>query len=290
MSNVNDELSPPIRAFINRITDEATPIVAASTVALYGVQNDEPVQNGSGVLLRIADAGLLISAAHVLDYATIHKFPHLIGTTGGADLIPLERVEVLASGMPASGDRDDDPFDIGVVRLQPEVVERLEQHKRFLRLHQIDPLVGQDRGNYYFVYGFPFALAKNDPERHIARVTSLRYGTVAHHDARVDVSGFDPDRDLVLSQPPNGNIDSEGNAVELPRLKGISGCGLWRLSRPEVQPQRWTTDSVQLVGIEHTVLRNQYIRGTRIAIVNRLIWDSYPDLRPAMQVGFTAIE
>jgi hypothetical protein len=275
-----------------RMSAAAAPLLSATTVALFGIQENQPIQNGSGVLLQIADTYLLLSAAHVLDAMTSHGFDYLIGTGAPSlPMIPLERVEVHSVGMPASGDRDDDPFDIAFVRLSADIADGLlRSGKRFLRLSQTDSEDRSDAESGYAVYGFPFSLTSNDIDRRVASFRAVRYVTDASRNEKGESRRYDPDRDILLHANPDDIIDEDGTPVSLPRLKGISGCGIWRLTRSRHTDAGWSADDVRLVGIEHTVTSNPYfIRGTRIAVMNRLIWNALVDLRAAMRVGFTQV-
>ena len=62
-----------IHAFRHRVMEKCSLEIARCTIPLYGFQNNRLILNGSGVLLQIADYYFLLSAAHVLDVAAIHK-------------------------------------------------------------------------------------------------------------------------------------------------------------------------------------------------------------------------
>lgn len=56
-----------------------------------------------------------------------------------------------------------------------------------------------------------------------------------------------------LACDPNRITNMFGERARLPHLKGMSGCGMWRLCDPDANaPQTWTLSSIRLVGIEHT--------------------------------------
>jgi hypothetical protein len=157
-----------IHDFRVRIAEECRQQIARSTVPIFGSQDDKPVENGSGVLFSIADRYFLITAAHVIDFATIHKTPYYLssGKDGGA-FIPMNNVQTATSPIPTTRDRldrdmrDDDPFDVGVCELPLTIVEQL-QPVGFLRMPDVDLSLVHKQA-CYMVMGYPFAQSESDP-------------------------------------------------------------------------------------------------------------------------------
>jgi hypothetical protein len=78
MSQVRKATLEEIHAFRRRVMEQCSLEIARCTIPLYGLQDARPVLNGSGVLLEIGEHYFLLSAAHVLDVAAIHKFPYYL--------------------------------------------------------------------------------------------------------------------------------------------------------------------------------------------------------------------
>src|ERR1043166_4545230 len=84
------------RAFLERLREEGRPWMLDRTVAIYTlVDGGVPVLHGSGILLRIADANFLLSAAHVLEEGADEDTLLLVTQgTPGSGFVPLSGVEI----------------------------------------------------------------------------------------------------------------------------------------------------------------------------------------------------
>lgn len=59
------------------------------------------------------------------------------------------------------------------------------------------------------------------------------------------------------------------NADDVPQLQGISGSPFWSVVEPG---NIWTPESeLKLLGIEHTIKKGHYVRGTRWSVVERVV-------------------
>src|SRR5438105_6675290 len=113
-------ISPEHREF-NRRAALAEDRAAKYVVPLYGTgERSERYVIGSGALVRIDDCGFLATAAHVLDEQSRRHTN--IEVPGRNALLPIGG-QAMKSPLPASGRRDDDRIDVGILPLQPEVVE-----------------------------------------------------------------------------------------------------------------------------------------------------------------------
>jgi hypothetical protein len=74
----------------------------------------------------------------------------------------------------------------------------------------------------------------------------------------------------------------------LPRITGISGCGIWRMA--DWSPEGFRNSSpkeLRLVGIQnHWFPDLKYVQGTRVRFVLSLILANYPDVKPAMDLVY----
>src|SRR5215210_833552 len=97
----------------NRRVALAEDRVAKYVVPIYGTdERHERYVVGSGVLMRVHGHGFLMTAAHVLDEN--RRAQTNIEVPGRGALLPIGG-QAMKSPLPASGRRDDDRIDIGVV-------------------------------------------------------------------------------------------------------------------------------------------------------------------------------
>lgn len=243
------------------------------TVAIYKQMPPagNPVLEGSGVLLRIADASFLISAAHVLLAAQEARI--LIAPMSS----PSRLVQLSPFTCQISNDRDD--IDVGYVRLRDEVVAELEKYeKRFARLSDLE-LVDSGSEGLYSVTGYPKVVNTPDYVAKACAPTPFHYGTYLY---RGEVSRFVPGISIAVDWTSTEVRMPSGHMGRMPEVGGISGCGMWLLQRFR-NPDR-TPGTIRLAGIEHTVSTRRWIKGTLIGHVVKMLADDYPDLRASIRL------
>lgn len=146
------EQTKKVYEFWGKVYEAAAPNISRSTVAIYGYYQKAVCQNGSGVLLKIGDLHFLLSAGHVIDYASIHGIPYMLSSAEGGEPVALHNVRTGTSPLPPNRDpkdpnmRDDDPLDVGFVELNSTA--------RVCR-RRLDFLDEFERGAKMAVPGFP---------------------------------------------------------------------------------------------------------------------------------------
>ena len=85
--------------------------------------------------------------------------------------------------------------------------------------------------------------------------------------------------------------NSRGKKACVPSIKGISGCGVWRIAGPIGKDlAKRSTEEIRLVALQHrrieTKGNRQYVQGTWIRYVLGLILDNYPEMRAAMSLVY----
>ncbi len=267
-------------AIRQRMISECAPEIVRWTIPFYGWVNDQPVQNGTGVLFRLGDVHFVIAAAHVLDYPAIHNIPYMTGGEGGK-LIPLLIKKVVTSPVPVgyrpeeSDMRNDDPWDIGIAELAPDTASQLTPFWRFAQLREAEPSPDAPQAIYYVV-GYPFQLTENDALARSTETCLLSYVTAIHEGDR---HSRDQKAEILLEYPLE-NMDINENSVHVPRPEGMSGCGIWRLNDPSQPLYLWRPSQVKLVGIEHRWRKyHRYLVGTSVRHAVQLILEHYPELR-----------
>jgi hypothetical protein len=274
--------------FQTKALDLYAPEISRTSVGMLVYHDDAPSVNGTGVLLQIGDLRLLVSAAHVLDFMSIHKIPYMLSPSGYDEpFVPISPWRSWSSPIPVGRDpkdplmREDDPLDIGYVELPPDVVERIGRRYRYASLSEID--VSEDlMPGYYLVHGFPRFLSATDKPSRLLVVEPMPYLTLLSDDKD---EGFMPGREIRIQYPELG-INPQREDQHMPSPRGISGCGIWRIARFTL-PEQWRREDVKLVGIEHTFRQqneSRYLQGTRIRLGLEMIYRTYPMVRKIMDL------
>jgi hypothetical protein len=278
-----------IHAFRRRVVEACTMEIARATVPFFVRHKGRMVSCGSGTLLQVADRFFIVTAAHVLDHCTIHNLPFYLppGTQGGT-FIHLNHVRAYTTPIPEGRDptdpsmREDDPEDVGICELSPEIVNGLGSLRRFVRAPEIDKRKGHPQA-LYMVIGYPrvFARSLDDDSQQIytepIRCVTQRYEGTFPEDRNED-------RHLFLEYPKEG-LDHQDGMRPFPHPNGISGGGIWRLADPDKVVEHWQPDDVRFVGIEHSWNeRRRYVRGTTAAMALAAIWGNNEDLRPVLDL------
>lgn len=251
------------------------------TVGIYAqARGGNPRLEGSGVLLQIADAPFMLSAGHVLkasEDAAIMPAPMMPGSR----MIPMPDVRINFTA-------DQRQVDVGFVRLPDEVASELKQHgKKFTTRADID-ISDEPARAFYTVVGYP--AKTNTLDYQAMRVDVLPFCHATYLYDRDDVDST-PGVSMVLRFKQHTITRPDGETDRMPSLKGISGCGIWRLYGAGDRLGRldtWDPGWIRLAGIEHGCVERKYIKGTMIKSVLELIERANPDLGPSMRLTLSA--
>jgi hypothetical protein len=99
----------------------------------------------------------------------------------------------------------------------------------------------------FLVAGYPFALTESDVVAQQTNTGIFGYTTLINDGER---DARDKAAPLLLEYPEQGLRESSGEAITVPHPRGLSGCGIWRLSETP-QAIEWNASDVKLVGIQH---------------------------------------
>jgi hypothetical protein len=256
---------------------EATEWILARTVAIYfRMPGGNPVMRGSGVLVKIADVGFVLSASHVLDIANDEDATLLV-----APMVDRSRsVPVSEAAIAFTTDQHD--LDIGAIRLSQEATEQLGQRKKFLRLSELDLRSAQLPQGRHFIAGYPIQLIQAD---HASKEISI--GQFSYWTHLVPSNHGKPGVSVSCAFQSPTVWDRNDVVQRAPHLGGVSGCGIWRLWTNDRHRllKDWTPEWIRLVGIEHAVVENKEIRGTLISHVVQLIADNFQDMRASIRLA-----
>ncbi len=264
------------------------------TVPLFTITGEGVILFGSGVLFEIADHQFLITAAHVTDDAArLAKAHYPVFIHSGAPkaaFVPLGTYRRLSSVQRGLG-RDDDPFDLSVARLSPEVAGGMVPHRRFLHLPSLDLFDQQRPESRYAVFGYPKESCTSEEEGQRIGYQPMLYGTkVTQRDLGELRPPRNPEVDYFLdfSRQFGVRVDGEPGAPADPH--GMSGCGIWRLILDQAEVGQWSAQDVKLVGIQHGWgERRHFFRGTRVFFAIQMILKTYPELKGPAQISLPAL-
>ncbi len=236
---------------------------------------------GTGTLFRIADTSFLVTATHVIEEADNKKLVFTVPHSD--DIIPLGGMGFLANR---------DPFDIGVIQLDSQVSNRLED-KNFLRLHHVcDERV--DNEGLYCLLGYPEIMCEH--ENGILDLIML-YLTVPPYIGETSaLDGYQEIYHLLLDARKSDIKGVDGKTMEFryrggvdapfPReLKGISGSSVWRIANKPTDVHAKNCDKARIVGVQTSIYQNrQCIRATYWKAVMSMLTDAIPELRRAIEL------
>jgi len=277
----------------NKIASRIPSCAWDSTVPIVIAHDGEIHQFGTGTLFRIADHFFLITAGHVIKDATKNNKTVGIGGSDDNYFIALTgNAQVSSEGQYGT---HVDPFDIGLYLLLPEAVARMK-HKQFLFLSDIE-FVEQSPTAVYSLFGFPAVWASPHP----SAPNTLRYKAFQYTAYRYDrdtsiLKEFQDRFHLLLDAQLTEATDNEGNLLSshdsdtstlfARGLGGISGCSIWRVGDLTLPVDQWKSDQARIVAVQTGVYHSQrVIKATRWIAVSTLIYEAYPELRPAMELS-----
>ncbi len=265
--------SSKVRDFFKRMEQEGVPWLRERTVPILALDRARNVPRacGSGVLLKIAGSGFILSAAHVLRLRNAHTL--IVFPTDSDTAINLNTMHMNVS-------RDESVVDIGIVRLSAAGLAAIENHRPFLRLDDLELTDLHPARGWYSICGYPGSLTDENMSDRAVTSTALYYcSELCPKPLGSEVAGL-----TIAFEFAAENVDSEGAHAEVPEPRGISGCGMWRMHARNSSPDEWSRTSIRLVGIQHSVVRNRRkvpraFRGTRIDCVVGWISQQFQDAR-----------
>lgn len=266
-------------AFCKRIGAELLPGIAKAVVPIFGLSEQEQfVQDRTGVLLQVGEGHFLLTASHGLRQYIAHPIPLGISPSRAGEP-PIHLLNSTFRGI------DEHNVDVAVVRLDDEAVQALLPQRRFLRLHEIDQGTGTSDG-LHLVFGYPHEWTSSEDGR-IASRPMIFLGR-RHTGELNPISETDPAVHLVLSYERQGIDLLNDSPATLPTVNGMSGCGIWKIADWSNRAiQNWNPSMSRLVAIQHGWDKDRnYVKGTWVRHALGLIHEHYPDLRAALAMVY----
>ncbi len=237
-----------------------------TTLPLLGLQDGKFQQDRTGVLLAVAEYHFIVTAAHDLKKITRSDIPlYVPAAKSGRQTIQL-RGRVHGT--------EEKCVDLAIIELAPETTDALRSSGRnFLRVTDMDTHARPIPG-YYLVRGYPL-----DCRGQVCRYSGVLYDGEWPSDSDYPC---DPSFHLLLEHTKMG-FGNERQSLSSPRISGMSGCGIWRLTTRSPQDLAdWSLEERKLVAIQTKCKPGSFMKGTWIRYVFALIRDKYPDLERMM--------
>jgi hypothetical protein len=241
-----------------------------STPVYYPNARKEPEPIGTGVLLSLAEARFLLTAAHVLDLR--NGRPLLV--QAGSSIMPVggDVVRIQHTGAQSSVD---DQVDIGIVRITGGSWQDTPSSV-FLQWSELDHSPSVVTGDAFAVVGY--VLSQQKGALRGSELHAWAYRMVAQESAveAYTACRYDPKVSLVLGFEKRRMWGPEGQHTA-PNLYGVSGGGVWRFGRR----LRDATEMARLTGIViecHPRARHKHILATRVRPIIAALTQRYADV------------
>jgi hypothetical protein len=254
-----------------------TPDIGKAIVPICWLLKDDIGLDRTGVLFQVGESHFLLTASHGIKALLKENIPLFIPVISPeADPIPL--VGSLFRGI------DECDVDVVVAELDHETAYRLSLQNRFLRFNELDVKDHQNDG-LYLVCGFPQEWFRK--EQNVRPKAMVFFGRKYVGELN-PLSHFDPGVHLVVGYERQGCSAIDNEPALLPKVNGMSGCGIWRiLEWPPQRIESWEPSHCKLVAIQHSWDENRsYIKGTWVRHALSLIYHNYPQHQAALTVAY----
>lgn len=265
--------------FFARFRAQCASRIERSTVLLYGIQDDQLKHDRTGVLYKVGGDDFILTASHDLNGIVKNNIPLYVDRADGHTL-PIPLANAVFHGT------EKEPRDVAAIKLPDSVVRQLAPNKEFLTQADIT-LSGTNANALCALFGYPKDWSGVVTETGFVS-NPLGY-LCRRHTGETDPGKYvHPDLHVVLEFCQTAVDIVDGSAAQLPRLKGVSGCGIWRVAELSKEgSRRWRPDQLRLVALQHSWHQQmKYVRGTWIVHALALVRDQYPDVAAAMRLVY----
>lgn len=279
--------SPFLQGFLDRVRETAIPFIERASVLLVRFNGDRFTPDRSGVLVRVNGDLFVITCSHSLNETIAKEIPLIMALPEAeTPFIPLIDADFHGTETASR--------DIGIVRLSPEGVSQIVGRTP-IELNNI--AIGQsNRSGVFLLLGYPnewfevYADRLHHPP--VAFLTAV-YEPSAELIAELAADAnygmpYDPKLHVMFTMTTTARRVSDWLELRLPDyqgMKGISGCGVWRLCDATPEAMRdWTPDQCQLVAIEHRYdAGNGFVHATWVDVALHRMATDYPAVEAALR-------
>lgn len=232
-----------------------------ATVPLFHAIGEDADHLATGTFVAVGEKRILLTARHILDDCNPEKIA-IAQSPQGSDLWTLGNLLVHKPiDLPGT--------DIDVIGI--EILDRRTIDVVEAGWHVVDMAIGgeADPSKEFILIGFPSATLRKKEMQITGRPTSLI--TALMHDIPADATPpAHPTLDLFL-QLPREAIGPAGEIIDIPPIRGMSGCAIWQL-RETGDGELWSPDrALRLVGVQSSACAGSYLRGKRWAYIRSLL-------------------
>lgn len=248
------------RQLIEEIMFNCKTQIAKHTCQLFYVTPPTFEPSGSGVLVTNGVDYFLISAAHVLDYASN------LSILNGKDLIAISGLNVITStnGLP----RRFDNKDIAIFKLESEAVELIKERYEFMPLERLGIDHAPASTQQYIIAGFPKSNTKGVIVNNVANIkarpiflTTKVLSAAGCEKMECWRMEFDYNRESVIDSITKENIIG-------PHPLGVSGGGVWFVAVTPFEGKIYATYRLVGVATDYIGAETNVIVATKIDVVS----------------------
>jgi hypothetical protein len=262
---------------------ETAAFVHRHIVPFYLLTDETLSLDRTGVLFQAAGYKFILTAAHGLrNYNPKVTIPCFAHSKSNQYPIPLSE----ATFYRTESDSEKGVRDIAAIRLTETQIEELPDWFQFLTIRDLGHESKVDEG-FFLIMGFPSHEEWYRKEKW-SNPTPLPY--VSMPITPDSSSLFDHNVHLAMTFHKNslawGAEVGTREEVALPSIKGMSGCGIWKVIQPGIGIKEWDVTNVRLVGIQHRCKHDAYILGTQIRWVLHRLVDDFPDIQSVLRISY----
>lgn len=244
------------------------------------------------MLLRIADSMFILTASHDLREIVENNIPLCVSWNERTELpILLHDARFHLTECNSRLGQRDVVRDVAAIKLSDTATQQILAGGR-IPIGLYDICTKQDRSPaIFFMFGFPqawFRVEKSGP-----KCSPLIYGCGIYsgdHWVRSSI-GYDPKVHLLLDFKRDAISPIEGKSRTLPGyegIKGVSGCGIWRIVDLHGSMDKWKPNQCKLVAIQHRYYEEPCcIHTTWIQYAISRIFEDYPELKSAATIVYS---
>ena len=269
--------------------------IARTTVALFKHVAGEADHFASGVLLQVEGTRFLVTAAHVSDEFFCERWKQIFfATPSEDDLIPVITVRYCRSKKQTDSNREDDPLDLAVLELRPDIADKLAASMRFVTLSELELDPDKLEDGRYLVIGYPAFRAEKDEMDQTIVAQVLPYFTGLYDMDRDPAPNISLADHIVLDVNRMDEAEGAGDRLDLDETHGISGGGMWRILDEDqpIESLDWRQAKLVAIITDRSVPEVmgpvQFLRGTKIKRAINFIYEGWPQLRSTIEAGIPA--
>ncbi len=244
---------------------------SAYKVTCHILKSNESIAEsfGSGVFVKADENHFLITAAHVAEGLNYELFVGIDNDTifrlGGN--IVTNNVE---------GQRENDRFDLCVLKLCEETVETIKKSYDFLDKSELGINHISKELPMYEIVGFPTTKSKYNKFKKQLKSKAWRYITNPVKRKNYETLKCNKDFNIVLNYDRKRVFNFKKETTQIgPELYGISGCGLWFTPPKETLTKGQPEKRLVAIMTEWPINNRKFLIATKIDLFTEIIRQKY---------------